>query len=291
MDVRCFAANLQRKRRGMDLTPATMRIVEDGPVVRVTFDNGAVNLFDPTMIEEFRTLLAQLASRTDLSVIVFDSANPDFFIGHADLNLFLAPVQTLAPKPTRLSMLQQVFEDLRTLPQATIAVVAGRATGAGAEFVTSCDMAFAVRGQAVFSQFEVAVGVLPGATGSQRLPKLMGRSRALEMILGCDDFDADLAAEYGLVNRAVDASDIRGFVDNLVARLASFPPAAIAQNKIAVDASELPMALGLLEESYALAHTLVGGEGQRRMRKLLELGAQQADFERERFTASLVQLG
>ncbi|MFF3569020.1 enoyl-CoA hydratase-related protein [Nocardia jiangxiensis] len=162
----------------------TLRITQGGGVARVTFDNPPINLFEPVMIADFRRLLDRLATDRDIRVVVFSSANPDFLIGHADLNLFLGSAANIPPKPVKLNALQALFEDLRTLPQATIAVLEGRASGAGTEFLTSCDMTFAARGRAVLSQFEVAVGVLPGATGSQRLPRLLGRSRALEMILG-----------------------------------------------------------------------------------------------------------
>ncbi|MGA5507066.1 enoyl-CoA hydratase/isomerase family protein [Streptomyces umbrinus] len=269
----------------------TLSVTENRGVARVTFDNPPINLFDPTMIAEFRRLLARLATSRDIRVVVFASANPDFFIGHADLNLFLDPQHEIPPKPTKLSALQTLFEDLRTLPQATISVIEGRASGAGTELLTSCDMAFAASGRAVLSQFEVAVGVLPGATGSQRLPRLLGRSRALEMILGCDEFDAELAEKYGLVNRALPADEVGDFVDRLAQRIATFPGSAIALNKVAVDASELPIQQGLLEETHTLHQTLVDGEAQRRMRLLLELGAQQETFERELFTSALEQLG
>jgi len=269
----------------------TLDLTEDQGVARVTFNNPPINLFDPLMISDFRRVLDRLSISPDIRVVIFTSANPDFFIGHADLNLFLDPHEHVPPKPTKLGSLQTLFEDLRTLPQATISIVEGRASGAGTELLTSCDMAFAAQGRAVLSQFEVAVGVLPGATGSQRLPRLLGRSRALEMILGCDEFDADLAEKYGLVNRALPANEIRGFVDRLARRIASFPGPAIALNKVAVDASELPIQQGLLEETHVLHQTLVSGEAQRRMRLLLELGAQDATFERDHFTSALEQLG
>ena len=268
----------------------TLRVTESSGTARVTFDNPPINLFDPVMIADFRQLLDHLAASRDIRVVVFASANPDFFIGHADLNLFLDPQDEIPPKPTKLSPLQTLFEDLRNLPQATIGVLEGRASGAGTEFLTSCDMAFAARDRAVLSQFEVAVGVLPGATGSQRLPRLLGRSRALEMILGCDEFDADLAEKYGLVNRALPPEELWGFVDRLARRIASFPGSAITLNKVAVDAAELPIQLGLLEETHTLHQTLAGGEAQRRMRRLLELGAQDEIFEREHFTDALEQL-
>lgn len=267
------------------------RLVRNGAVLRVVFDHPPMNLFDQTMISECSALLDDLRADRSVRVVLFSSADPDFFLGHADLSLFLAPREGVPPKPVRLTLLQDLFERLRTVPQATIAVVEGRATGAGVELVTSCDMAFAARGRAVLTLFETAVGVLPGATGTQRLPRLMGRQRSLEFILGCQDFDTDLAERYGVVNRAFDATELWPFVENLAQRIGTFPSEAIAMNKVAVDASEHPLAVGLLEETHALDHALATGEGQRRMAALLELGAQTPEFELRKFTAALATLG
>ncbi|CKI64576.1 enoyl-CoA hydratase/isomerase family protein [Mycolicibacterium smegmatis] len=158
------------------------RLVRNRAVLRVVFDHPPMNLFDQTMISECSALLDDLRADRSVRVVLFSSAGPDFFLGHADLSLFLAPREGVPPKPVRLTLLQDLFERLRTVPQATIAVVEGRATGAGVELVTSCDMAFAARGRAVLTLFETAVGVLPGATGTQRLPRLMGRQRSPEIV-------------------------------------------------------------------------------------------------------------
>jgi len=272
-----------------DLT--TLHVAERGGIATVTLDHPPVNLFDPAMIGDCRRVFDRLAQRRDLRVVVFRSADPDFFISHADLTMFLGPVDEVPPKGARLNPLQALFEDLRTLPQATIGVLEGRACGAGTEFLTSCDMVFAARERAVLGQFEVAVGVLPGATGSQRLPRLLGRSRALEMILGCGEVDADLAERYGLVNRAVAADRLDEFVDRLATRIATFPAPAITLAKVAVDAAGPPLQPGLFEEAHQLNHALADDEARRRMRALLALGAQQRAFERSHFTDALEQLG
>jgi enoyl-CoA hydratase/carnithine racemase len=254
-------------------------------------DNPPINLFDPVMINEFTRLLSEARSDGQIRVLVFESANPDFFIGHADLNLFLGPRESIPPKPNKLNPLQTLFEDLRTLPQATIGILEGRAVGGGAEFLLNCDMVFAARGRAVLSMFETAVCCVPAATGSQRLPKAMGRSRALEVILGCDEFDADLAERYNFVNRSFDPDDLHPFVDRLATRIACFPAQAIAVNKVAVDAAELPTPLGLFEETHGLDQVLVSGEAQRRMAALLAMGAQTVEFEQHRFSDALERLG
>ncbi len=259
-------------------------------VARIVFDNPPLNLVTPKMIEELTRLLADLAKADDVRVVTFESANPDFFIGHADLNLFLEPRDTIPPKGATLNPLQTLLEALRTLPQATIAMLDGRAVGIGPEFLTSCDMAFA-SDRSVLLQFEAAMGVLPGATGTQRLPRLVGRNRALELILGCDEITADVAERYGLVNRAFPAAELRPFVERLARRIATFPARAIALNKVAVEAAdELPLHAGLLEEGHALNQTLVGGEAQRRMKAFLAMGAQTPKFEKNEFAAALDKL-
>jgi enoyl-CoA hydratase/carnithine racemase len=259
-------------------------------LARVTFDNPPLNLVTPEMIRELTELLDRIRADGSLRVVVFESANPDFFIGHADLNLFLGPRDTVPPKGNALNPLQALLETLRTLPQATISMLDGRAVGIGPEFLTSCDMAFA-SDRSVLMQFEVAMGVLPGATGSQRLPRLLGRMRALEVILGCDEINADVAERYGLINRMLPRAELRSFVDRLATRIATFPAEAIALNKVAVDAADhLPIHLGLLEETHTLNQTLVSGEAQRRMKAFLDMGAQTVDFEKNHFAAALDKL-
>jgi enoyl-CoA hydratase/carnithine racemase len=259
-------------------------------LARVTFDNPPLNLVTPEMIRELTELLDRIRADGSLRVVLFESANPEFFIGHADLNLFLGPRDTVPPKGNALNPLQALLETLRTLPQATISMLDGRAVGIGPEFLTSCDMAFA-SDRSVLMQFEVAMGVLPGATGSQRLPRLLGRMRALEVILGCDEIDADVAERYGLINRMLPRAELRSFVDRLATRIATFPAEAIALNKVAVDAADhLPIHLGLLEETHTLNQTLVSGEAQRRMKAFLDMGAQTVDFEKNHFAAALDKL-
>ncbi|YBV94522.1 enoyl-CoA hydratase/isomerase family protein (plasmid) [Phyllobacteriaceae bacterium JZ32] len=259
-------------------------------VAAVTFDNPPLNLVTPKMLEELTRLLSELRSDDTVRVVTFESANADFFIGHADLNLFLGPRETVPPKSNTLNPLQTLLEALRTLPKATIAMLDGRAVGIGPEFLTSCDMAFA-SDRSILMQFEVAMGVLPGATGSQRLPRLLGRMRALEVILGCDEISADVAERYGFINRAMPQAELRPFVERLARRIATFPAEAIALNKVAVDAADhLPIHLGLLEETHTLNQTLVSGEAQRRMKAFLNMGAQTVEFEKNDFAASLDKL-
>ncbi|WP_413723364.1 enoyl-CoA hydratase/isomerase family protein [Sodalis sp. RH23] len=269
---------------------STLRKQLDDGVATVTFDNPPLNLVTPEVIGELTLLLEELRTDDRVRTIVFDSADPDFFIGHADLNLFLGPRDRVPPKGNTLNPLQTLLETLRTLPKATIAMLDGRAVGIGPEFLTSCDMAFA-SDRSVLMQFEVAMGVLPGATGSQRLPRLLGRMRALEVILGCDEIAADVAERYGFINRAMPVAELKPFVKRLAHRIATFPAQAIALTKVAVDAADhLPIHLGLLEESHTLNQTLVSGEAQRRMKSFLAMGAQTVEFEKNDFASSLDKL-
>jgi enoyl-CoA hydratase/carnithine racemase len=269
---------------------STFKIDADIGVATITFNNPPINLVSPAMISELTRFFDEMKDNKEIRVLVFQSANPDFFIGHADLNLFLGARNSVPAKSTALNPLQTLLETLRTLPQATIGILDGRAVGIGPEFLTSCDMAFASE-RSVMMQFEVAMGVLPGATGSQRLPRLLGRMRALEVILGCDELTAGVAERYGMINRVVPRAELAGFVDRLARRIASFPGYAITLTKVAVDAADhLPIHEGLLEETHTLNQTLVSGEAQRRMKAFLDMGAQTVEFEKHHFAAALDKL-
>ena len=170
-------------------------------------------------------------------MLIVDSADPEFFIAHADVEL----IQGLPTDDTslhdELSPFHAVMELFRTLPKATIAVIEGIARGGGSEFAMAFDMRYAALGKTRLGQPEVAVGIIPGGGGTQRLPRLVGRGRALEVILGCMDIDAATAETWGYVDRALPADELRGFVDNLAARIASHPIEAISRAKRAVDAA------------------------------------------------------
>jgi len=243
-------------------------------VARVVIDHPPINLFDLALMREIARLGRELEADPDVRVVVFSSANPDFFIAHADVGGILdfpveAPDAITAP-----SGFQRMVERYRRMPVVSIGIIEGRARGGGSEFLLSLDMRFAARGRAILSQPEVALGILPGGSGTQRLPRLMGRGRALEAILGCGDFDAETAERYGWVNRALPPEELYTFVAGLAARIASFPAGALAAAKRAVDASELPVAEGLLEENRRFAETLARPEARARMQRFLEGGGQ-----------------
>jgi enoyl-CoA hydratase/carnithine racemase len=257
----------------------TVRTQIDQRVMTVTLDHPPINLMDRSMLRDLRGLLDLLQQDSEIRTVVFRSANPEFFICHADLNIFLKD-RPPPPKSTKLNFIHSLFEDYRTLSKATIAVIEGRCNGAGTEFATSLDMQFAALGRALIGQFEVALGGLPGGTGTQRLPALMGRSRALELILGCDELDAATAELYGLVNRAFAPDQIGPFVEALALRIASFPLDAIALAKKAVDHGLGDPASALSEESFLAGQLMATKEVRRRFAAVLARGAQTPEGER-----------
>jgi enoyl-CoA hydratase/carnithine racemase len=256
-----------------------LEISVDRGVVFVTIDHPPINLLDFALIQELDRLGRELEGDRDARVAVFQSANPDFFIAHADVTLIQMLPRDVPPKATALGPFHAMVERFRTMPKATIGKIEGRARGGGSEFLLSLDMRFGALGRAIVSQPEVAVGIIPGGSGTQRLPRLVGRSRALEIILGCADFPAELAERYGYINRVLPPAEIGPFVERLAYRIASFPPEAVALAKASVDAAELPTGEGLIEEAYYFNRSLATAGAQTRMARFLEIGGQTREGE------------
>jgi enoyl-CoA hydratase/carnithine racemase len=205
-----------------------------------TFDHRPINLIDPDTIRELDALVTRLEVDPDVRVIVFDSADPDFYLAHYDV---LVDKQETISMPRGRSGMHpwlDVLTRLSRLPAVTVASIRGRARGAGSEFVLACDVRFASRERAVLGQFEVGIGAVPGGGPMARLPRLVGRGRALEILLGADDFPGELAERYGYVNRAVPDNELDAFVDAFARRIAGFDKRAIAGTKAFVDAASLP---------------------------------------------------
>ena len=179
----------------------------------ITFMNPPINIFDPTTIVELGALMTDLEADLTVKVVVFQSANPDFFIAHLD-------VARAAAQPEVLGLWREIVLRLSSMPVVSIAKIRGRTRGIGNEFVLACDMRFASRQSALFGQPEIGVGLIPGGGAMEWLPRLVGRSRALEIVLGGDDFDAHIAERYGWVNRTVEDVDLDSFVNTLARRLA-----------------------------------------------------------------------
>jgi enoyl-CoA hydratase/carnithine racemase len=247
-------------------------------IARVVFDSPPINLFTTQLFAETARIVAELAVDDEVRVVILSSADPDFFIAHFDVEAILT-FPTDQPAATSLNAYHVMCENLRTMPKATIAVIEGRVGGGGSELALSCDMRFALKASkkhpgAVFNQPEVALGIIPGGSGTQRLPRLIGRSRALEVILGCDDVDAELAEEWGWVNRALSKKKLWAHVERLATRIASYPPHAVAAAKASVLRAEKEVEADLLAEGNAFSGTL-GGPGTREaMERFLREGGQ-----------------
>ena len=259
---------------------AALRVRTERGVAFVTIDHPPINLFDATLIGEMARLGDELAADEAVRAVVIDSANPEFFIAHADVSLIQRLPTDARQRPSEPHLFQLMVERFRTMPKATIVMIEGIARGGGSEFVLSCDMRFGALGRAILAQPEVALGIIPGGSGTQRLPRLVGRGRALEIILGCDDVSADVAEQWGYLNRALPPDELRPFVERLAYRIASFPAEAIALAKSCVDAASGPLRDGLIEESWAFTKTIGTQAAQQRMAAFLAAGGQTPDVER-----------
>jgi enoyl-CoA hydratase/carnithine racemase len=207
---------------------------------RVTFDHPPINTVTATTVAELAELVGLIEHDPELNVVVFDSANPDFYLAHYDTEHDPARTAALGIGPTGLHAWLDFLVRLSRAPVVTIASIRGRARGAGSEFVLACDMRFASRENTALGQFEVATGVIPGGGPMARLSRLMGRGRALEVVLVGDDLDGRRAEQYGYVNRAVADGELDAEVEAIAARLARFNHEAIARAKSYVDRATLP---------------------------------------------------
>ena len=255
-----------------------LRVRIDGGIATVTIDSPPINLFTMELFLAMAGLAQRLAADDTVRVVVLRSANPEFFIAHFDVAAILT-FPTDAPASSELGPYAVMCEAFRTMPKATIAVIEGRVGGGGSELALSFDMRFAALPHgdhpgAVFNQPEVALGILPGGSGTVRLPRLIGRSRALEVILGGDDVDARTAEAWGWVNRALPADELWPFVDRLAARIASFPPHAVAAAKACVLRAEIGVEPDLIAEAAAFGATLGGPGTADAMRAFLDQGGQ-----------------
>jgi enoyl-CoA hydratase/carnithine racemase len=248
-----------------------IRIAVAAGICRATIDHPPINLLNLQLLAEIGRLTQEVAADDDVRVLIVDSADPEFFIAHADVGLILDLPTDDTSLHDELSPFHATMELFRTLPKATIAVIEGIARGGGSEFALAFDMRYAALGKARFGQPEVAVGIIPGG---------VGRGRALEVILGGMDIDAATAETWGYVDRALVADELRGFVDKLAARIASFPPGAVANAKRAVDAAlEGDLATGLRIEDQLFRETLAQPVARERLQAVIDAGAQTREFE------------
>ncbi|MCS5571578.1 uncharacterized protein METZ01_LOCUS256582 [marine metagenome] len=265
----------------MDYEFDTLQIDIAGSVLTATINNPPVNVMTTPLYMDLVNFTSQVEQDDRIKVVVFDSADPDFFIAHFDVEAILQfPVDSPAEKSMEMSDFHLMCERVRTMPKATIVKMAGRAGGGGNEFASSCDMRFGLRGKTMINQMEVALGILPGGTGTQRLPRLVGRGRAMEICLGSDDIDAETAEAWGYLNRIFDTrEDLDRFVDDLAQRISVWPAKAIALCKTSINNAEMPWEAGLLEEAYLFQQTLRTDGAQQNMRKAMAMGLQTRDGE------------
>lgn len=226
----------------MTQTYRTLRVARsDAGVLSVVIDAPPMNLIGPELVRDLVTLLSELESHEDIRVMVLESADPDYFVPHVDLTKVAEYTAEAAkaggPDDASLGML---WHKLSELPVVTIAKLRGRARGAGSELALACDMRFAARENVVLGQPEIGFGAPPGAGGVQHLGRLLGRGRAMEVILGAADFDADEAERYGWVNRALPDAELDAFVARLARRIASFPADAVQSTKQVLNELTLP---------------------------------------------------
>jgi enoyl-CoA hydratase/carnithine racemase len=258
-----------------------LRVIEETLAYwRVVFDYPPFNIMDATIFEGLQDLLARMDSNPGLRVVVFESASPQFYLAHFDLTGKLGNITTAVGR-SGLPILMDTFVRLTTSPVVSIAKIRGCVRGASSEFVLACDMRFASRENTRLGQPEVGVGVHPGGGGAERLPHLVGRGRALEIVLGANDFDGDTAERYGYVNRSLPDPELDGFVDALARRIASFDGRAIAAAKSLMNQISLPSADRLLDALNSFQTALTWPEAQQRIQSLLKRGLQQeSEFEK-----------
>jgi len=257
-----------------------LTVAVDGRVAKVTVDNPPINLITVELFLELSALSQELADDPDLLVVVMKSANPDFFLAHFDVSAILTfPIDSEPARQEQLTDYHAMGERFRTMDKVTIAQIEGRVGGGGSELVSSFDMRFGVRGKTKINQMEVPLGILPGGCGTQRLPRMVGRNRALEIILAGDDLDAETAERWGYLNRIFEADEIGPYVDALARRIASFPMEAVRLAKQSVDSADKPIVEGLLDEAYLFQKTLRTEAAQANMKRFLEIGGQTREGE------------
>src|ERR1700692_217541 len=250
----------------------------------ITFSNPPINMFLPTTIVELGALMTEIEAEKSVKAVVFQSANPEFFIAHLD-------VAKAAERPEMLGLWRDFVLRLSSTPVVSIAKIRGRSRGIGNEFVLACDMRVASRQSALFSNPEIGVGLVPGGGALEWLPRLVGRSRALEIVLSADEFDADVAERYGWVNRTLNDDDLDPCVDTLAGRLASFDREALGAAKTQINRFGMPTAGELQSSNDMFFSTLALPTAQARRAKVRNLGyGVPSDFELN-FGSYLPRLG
>jgi enoyl-CoA hydratase/carnithine racemase len=256
----------------------TLTVRAEGAVLFAEIAAPPMNLLGPELVRDLVSLIQRAEANDTVKVLVFKSADPDYFISHVDLTR-ISEYRAEASKLTGEPSIALLFRYLSASPLVSIAQIEGRVRAAGSEFVLACDMRFAARESAIFGQFEPALGVIPGGGAVQHLTRLMGRARALEVMLSAEDYDADLAERYGWINRAVPADALDDLVRSLAHRIASFPAAGQAGVKDRVNAIALAPVEDFRRDSDLFGEGVRSPEVQRQIGAALKHGLQTPDAE------------
>jgi enoyl-CoA hydratase/carnithine racemase len=248
---------------------------------RITFDHPPINTITATTVAELAELVGLIEEDPDLNVVVFDSANPDFYLAHYDVENDPGKTAALGAGPTGLPAWLDLLARLSRASAVSIASIRGRARGAGSEFILACDMRFASRENTLLGQFEVAIGLVPGGNPMARLARLAGRGRALEILLVADDLDGPRAEQYGYVNRAIADDQLDAEIEMMASRIASFDHDAIGRTKSYVDQVTLPPDSELAPATADFRELFARPAQQAQWARLQELGLNTAsDIER-----------
>jgi enoyl-CoA hydratase/carnithine racemase len=261
---------------GAGAESASIRLTRKSPAYWVvTFDNPPLNIVGPTEVRELVAILETIEADPQVKVVVFESAVPDYFIAHYDLLKPLEESTGMRPGPTGMHPVPDFMVRLSRLTAVTIASIRGRASGIGSELALAADMRFASREKAVLSQFEVGAGFVPGGGPMAWLPRLVGRGRAIEILIGADDFDGELAERYGYVNRALPDAELDAFVEALATRIASFDRQTIIETKRLIDLAGVPSDAEMQAEWDAFIASVQRPAAQARVKALVDQGLQQ----------------
>jgi len=256
----------------------TLKVRQGGAVLFVSIEAPPMNLLGPELVRDLISLIQQADADPAVKVLVFKSADPAYFIAHVDVTR-IAEYRELSAQLTGEGSLALLFRHLSASRLVTIAQIEGRVRGVGSEFVLACDMRFAALESAIFGQPETGFGLIPGGGGIQHLSRLIGRGRALEVMLAAQDYDAELAERYGWINRALPAKSLDGFVDALAQRIAAFPAGGLAMVKARVDEVTLAAAADFRRDSELFLEAARDPETQRRIGAAMKRGFQTRDAE------------
>jgi enoyl-CoA hydratase/carnithine racemase len=269
---------INNENRGYSEGFETLTVRKEGAVLIVEIAAAPMNLMGPELIRDLVSLIQRAEADDTVQVLVVKSADPDYFISHVDVTR-IKENRAAAANLTGEESIGQLLRHLSASRLVTIAQIEGRVRGVGSEFVLACDMRFAARESAIFGQFELAFGVIPGAGAAQHLARLMGRARALEVMLSAEDYDAEMAERYGWINRALPASELGGFVSSLAHRIASFPAAGRLVVKERVNEIGLASAEDIRRDSDLFIEGVRSPEFQDRMQAAMKRGFQTRDAE------------